>query len=60
VSARAPDGVVEAIEVPAAAALCLGVQWELQEGWQAWPEQLAVFGLLVAAARERRRPAPVG
>jgi gamma-glutamyl-gamma-aminobutyrate hydrolase PuuD len=30
VSARAPDGVVEAIEAPDAA-FCLGVQWELQE-----------------------------
>jgi putative glutamine amidotransferase len=30
VSARAPDGVIEAIEVPGAA-FCLGVQWELQE-----------------------------
>jgi putative glutamine amidotransferase len=30
VSARAPDGVVEAIEVPGPI-FCLGVQWELQE-----------------------------
>lgn len=30
VSARAPDGVIEAIEVPGPA-FCLGVQWELQE-----------------------------
>jgi putative glutamine amidotransferase len=30
VSARAPDGVIEAIEVPGDS-LCLGVQWELQE-----------------------------
>jgi gamma-glutamyl-gamma-aminobutyrate hydrolase PuuD len=30
VTARAPDGVIEALEVPDAA-FCLGVQWELQE-----------------------------
>ena len=30
VTARAPDGVIEAIEAPDAA-FCLGVQWELQE-----------------------------
>jgi putative glutamine amidotransferase len=30
VTARAPDGVIEAVEAPAAA-FCLGVQWELQE-----------------------------
>jgi putative glutamine amidotransferase len=44
-SARAPDGVVEAIEVPSAAAPCLGVQWELQEE----PES-PLFALLVEAA----------
>jgi putative glutamine amidotransferase len=31
VVATAPDGVIEAIEVPAARALCIGVQWEVQE-----------------------------
>ena len=31
VAATAPDGVIEAIEVPAAPALCIGVQWEVQE-----------------------------
>lgn len=44
-SARAPDGVVEAIEVPSAAAPRLGVQWELQEE----PES-PLFALLVEAA----------
>jgi putative glutamine amidotransferase len=48
VSARAPDGVIEAIEVPAAPALCLGVQWELQEQ----PDS-PVFGLLADAAGRR-------
>lgn len=54
VTARAPDRVIEAIEVPAAAALCLGVQWELQESWQAPHDQLSVFALLVEAAAARR------
>ena len=27
VSARAPDGVIEAVEQPGAARFCLGVQW---------------------------------
>jgi putative glutamine amidotransferase len=31
VVAVAADGVIEAIEVPAAQALCIGVQWEVQE-----------------------------
>ena len=48
VSARARDGVVEAIEVPSGA-FCLGVQWELQE-----EPGSPVFDLLVAAARHRR------
>jgi putative glutamine amidotransferase len=51
--AWAEDGVVEAIEVPTAPALCLGVQWELQESWRDDPTQLAIFGLLVDRARRR-------
>jgi putative glutamine amidotransferase len=47
-SARAPDGVIEAIELPSADSLCLGVQWEEQE-----QPQTPVFSLLVRAARER-------
>jgi putative glutamine amidotransferase len=51
VAARAGDGVIEAIWIPEAAALCLGVQWELQEGWRTDPRQLEIFRLLVEAAR---------
>ena len=51
VAARADDGVIEAIWIPEADALCLGVQWELQEGWLSDPRQRAIFGLLVDAAR---------
>jgi putative glutamine amidotransferase len=50
VSARAPDGVIEAIEVPSARAMCLAVQWELQEQ----PDS-PLFGLLVDAARQHAR-----
>ena len=52
--ARADDGIVEAIELPAAA-FALGVQWELQESWTDDPGCLAVFEAFVAAAS--RRPA---
>jgi putative glutamine amidotransferase len=48
-SARAPDGVIEAIEVPAAPAMCAGVQWELQED----PDS-PLFDLLVDRARKAR------
>jgi putative glutamine amidotransferase len=47
-TARAPDGVIEAIEYWSAASLCLGVQWEEQEQ-PGWP----LFSLLVRAASER-------
>ena len=48
ISARAPDGVIEAIEVPDAPAVCVGVQWELQE-----QPSSPLFGLVVDAARVR-------
>jgi putative glutamine amidotransferase len=65
VTARAADGVIEAIELPDAPNLCLGVQWELQEE----PDS-PLFALFVQAARRRagaarggvsgrRVPAPV-
>jgi putative glutamine amidotransferase len=58
VVARAPDGVIEAIEVPGAPEVCLGVQWELQED----PDS-PLFDLLVerahrASARRRIGQAP--
>jgi putative glutamine amidotransferase len=46
-AARAPDGVIEAIEVPGAAALALGVQWELQEDAHAGAPGEAVLRLLL-------------
>jgi putative glutamine amidotransferase len=49
VCAVAPDGVIEAIEVPAAPALALAVQWELQEDAAPGAPGEAVFGLLLGA-----------
>jgi len=56
-TARAPDGVIEAIELQGAAGLCLAVQWEEQE-----QPGTPLFALLARAAAERaasrtRRPA---
>ncbi len=51
VSARAPDGVVEALEMPGR--FVLAMQCELHEGWR-WDDRwLAVFRAFVAAAAER-------
>ncbi len=54
VSARAPDGVVEAIEAPARA-FCLGVQWHPE--YAVDPADARIFQALVAAAREAGAPA---
>lgn len=53
VVARAPDGVVEAVELPGAAYV-LAVQWELQEEWRVDRRFLTVFEHFVAAAASRR------
>jgi gamma-glutamyl-gamma-aminobutyrate hydrolase PuuD len=57
VAATAPDGVIEAIEVPASPALCIGVQWELQENRRApcWrcSSRLPPHGALRAPPRRR-------
>ncbi len=50
VTATAPDGVVEALELDGAPVL--GVQWELQEEWRIDRRFLRVFEWLVRAARE--------
>jgi putative glutamine amidotransferase len=48
VTALAPDGIIEAIEVPSARSPCVGVQWELQE-----QPHSPLFALLADAARAR-------
>jgi putative glutamine amidotransferase len=50
VTATAPDGVVEAIELDGRAVL--GVQWELQEEWRIDARFARVFEWFVAAARD--------
>ncbi len=51
ITAVAPDGVVEAIEQPAAR-FCLGVQWHPENFWRTG-EFAALFRGLVEAARPR-------
>lgn len=53
VVARAPDGVVEAVELPGDAYV-LAVQWELQEEWRIDRRFLAIFEDFVEAAARRR------
>lgn len=53
-TARAPDGVIEAIEQRGAGSLVLGVQWEEQE-----QPGSPLFSLLVEAARQKLAARPV-
>ena len=52
VVARAPDGVVEAVELPGEAWV-LAVQWELHEEWRVDRRFLALFERFVEAAIDR-------
>jgi gamma-glutamyl-gamma-aminobutyrate hydrolase PuuD len=54
--ARAEDGIVEAIELPAQT-FAVGVQWELQESWRDGAPGFGVFEAFVAACRRRSAPA---
>ncbi len=54
VSARAPDGVVEAIELPGAP-FALGVQWHPEAALRHEPRHAALYRGLVQAARDARR-----
>jgi putative glutamine amidotransferase len=54
VSARAPDGVVEAIELPDLR-FALGVQWHPEAVVRHEPRHAAIYRGLVAAARDARR-----
>ena len=51
VSARAADGVIEAIEMPGR--FVLGMQCELHEEWRVEPRVQLVVAAFVAAAGER-------
>lgn len=53
--AHAPDGVVEALELPAAPALVLGVQWHPEELAPHDPAAANLFRALVDAAARRAR-----
>ena len=60
VTATAPDGLVEAVELEGAPVLA--VQWELQEEWRVGPRFLRVFEWFVGESqlrlgREAREPA---
>ncbi|HEV8565082.1 MAG TPA: gamma-glutamyl-gamma-aminobutyrate hydrolase family protein [Actinomycetota bacterium] len=60
--ARAPHGVIEAVEMPGAAAFVLGVQWEIHEEWQDDPRMLGIWRAFVRASAQRaddREPAGV-
>ena len=54
VSARAPDGVIEGIELPGHP-FALGVQWHPEAALRHEPRHAAIYQGLVRAARERRR-----
>jgi putative glutamine amidotransferase len=54
VSATAPDGIVEAIEKPAAS-FCLGVQWHPENFWRTGEFRGLFEGFVSAAARLRSR-----
>jgi gamma-glutamyl-gamma-aminobutyrate hydrolase PuuD len=53
VVARAPDGVVEAVELDGDKYV-LAVQWELQEEWRVDPRFLQLYAQFVAAAAGRK------
>jgi putative glutamine amidotransferase len=54
VSARAPDGIIEAIELPDLP-FALGVQWHPEAVLRHEPRHAAIFRALVRAAEETRR-----
>ena len=54
ISARAPDGVIEAIELPELP-FALGVQWHPEAALRHDPRHARLYAGLVAAAREGRR-----
>ncbi|MFN0147032.1 MAG: gamma-glutamyl-gamma-aminobutyrate hydrolase family protein [Dehalococcoidia bacterium] len=53
ISARSPDGLIEAVEAPSLGRFVLGVEWHPEEMAATNPEARALFEGLVAAARTR-------
>lgn len=51
VTARAEDGVVEAVELPGHDGWFLGLQWHPEDTWESDPAQLELVRTFVAAAR---------
>lgn len=58
VTAAAPDGVVEALELPGSPVLA--VQWHPEDTAAASPADHALFAWVVGAARQRRDAVPAG
>jgi putative glutamine amidotransferase len=54
VTARAEEGVIEAVELPSYGGWFLGLQWHPEDTWRTEPKQLAVVAALVEAARASR------
>jgi putative glutamine amidotransferase len=54
VSATAPDGMIEAVEVPAADQFVVGVQWHPELLVDTVPPHLGLYRALVTRARDRR------
>jgi putative glutamine amidotransferase len=57
VAARATDGTIEGSVLPGAPGWFVGVQWHPEDTVATDPVQLALFGALVEATRERLSPA---
>lgn len=55
-TARAQDGVIEAIELPGRGGWFLGTQWHPEDTAATQPAQAALFRAFVAAAADRPRP----
>jgi putative glutamine amidotransferase len=57
VAARSADGTIEGAVLPGAAGWFVGVQWHPEDTVATDPVQLALFGALVEASRDRLSPA---
>ncbi len=55
VTAKAADGVIEAVEDVRSDRFLLGVEWHPEAGWERNTFSRAIFEALVSASRERER-----